>query len=169
MSASFREVQGFRQWWLWVLLPATALGTIGLFGYGIYTQIIEGDPWGDRPMSDAGLLTTTIATTILVAGVAALILSARLTTEVRSDGLHIRFFPLKWKAINFDTIASYEARTYRAIRDYGGYGIRWGRAGKAYIVGGNEGLQLMLNDGRKILIGSRRAGELEAAMRTWKR
>ena len=169
MSASFREVQGFRQWWLWVLLPATALGTIGLFGYGIYTQIIEGNPWGDRPMSDAGLLTTTIATTILVAGVAALILSARLTTEVRSDGLHIRFFPLKWKAINFDTIASYEARTYRAIRDYGGYGIRWGRAGKAYIVGGDEGLQLMLNDGRKILIGSRRAGELEAAMRTWKR
>jgi len=169
MSASFREVQGFRQWWLWVLLPATALGTIGLFGYGIYTQIIEGNPWGDRPMSDAGLLTTAIATTILVAGVAALILSARLTTEVRSDGLHIRFFPLKWKAINFDTIASYEARTYRAIRDYGGYGIRWGRAGKAYIVGGNEGLQLMLNDGRKILIGSRRAGELEAAMRTWKR
>jgi len=169
MSASFREVQGFRQWWLWVLLPATALGTIGLFGYGIYTQIIEGDPWGDRPMSDAGLLTTTIATTILVAGVAALILSARLTTEVRSDGLHIRFFPLKWKTINFDTIASYEARTYRAIRDYGGYGIRWGREGKAYIVGGDEGLQLMLNDGRKILIGSRRAGELEAAMRTWKR
>ncbi|MDH5615515.1 MAG: hypothetical protein OEY62_03150, partial [Acidimicrobiia bacterium] len=91
--ASFREVQGFRQWWLWVLLLVTTLGTIGLFGYGIFVQIIQGTPWGDKPMSDAALLATGIGTTILVVGLAALLLSARLVTEVRSDGLHVRFFP----------------------------------------------------------------------------
>ena len=168
-TVTFREVQGFRQWWLWVLLLTTTLGTIGLFGYGIYIQIVKGNPWGDRPMSDGGLIATAIATTVLVAGVAILIFSARLTTEVRSDGLHIRFFPLKRSFIPFETIASYEARTYRAIRDNGGYGIRWGREGKAYILSGNEGLQLLLKDGRKLLIGSRHATELEAAVRTWKR
>ena len=168
-SASFREVQGFRQWWLWVLLLVTAFGTVCLFGYGIYVQVIQGTPWGDNPMSDGGLIITAVATTLLTVGMAALLLSARLITEVRSDGLHIRFFPLRWKVIPYETIASYQARTYHPIREYGGWGIRWGREGKAYIVGGNEGLQLLLTDGRKVLVGSQRAQELEAAVRTWKR
>ena len=162
-------MQGFRQWWLWVLLLVTALGTVGLFGYGIYVQVIQGTPWGDNPMSDGGLIVTAVATTLLTVGMAALLLSARLITEVHSDGLHIRFFPLRWKVIPYETIASYQARTYHPIREYGGWGIRWGREGKAYIVGGNEGLQLLLNDGRKVLVGSQRAQELEAAVRTWKR
>ena len=169
MSASYREVQGFRQWWLWVLLLVTALGTVGLFGYGIYVQVIQGTPWGDNPMSDTGLIVTGVATTALTVGLAALLLSARLITEVRSDGLHIRFFPMRWKAIPYESIASYQARTYHPIRDYGGWGIRWGREGKAYIVSGNQGLQLSLNDGRKVLIGSQRCQEFEAAVRTWKR
>ncbi|MGZ5383894.1 MAG: hypothetical protein ACXWH0_07930 [Acidimicrobiia bacterium] len=100
---------------------------------------------------------------------AILVFSARPTTGVRSDGLHIRFFPLKWNLIPFETIASYQTRTYRAIRDYGGYGIRLGREGKPNILSGKKGLQLLLNDGRKLLIGSRHAAELEAAVRTWKR
>ena len=60
-------------------------------------------------------------------------------------------------------------RTYRPVRDYGGWGIRWGRDGKAYIIVGNEGLQLLLGDGEKILIGSQRPQELEAALGAWKR
>ena len=80
-------------------------------------------------MSDLGLIATGVGTTILVVGIAALTLSARLITEVRSDGLHIRFFPLKWKPIPYETIASYQTRTYRPIRDYGGWGIRSGREG----------------------------------------
>jgi len=168
-TASFREVQRFRQLWLWVLLAATALGTIGLFGYGIYTQLIAGKPWGDKPMSDAGLLATGIGANIIVVGIGSLLLSARLITEVRSDGLHVRFFPMRWKTITFETIASYQTRTYQPIRDCGGWGIRWGREGKAYIVGGHEGPQLLLNDGQKLLIGSQRSRELEAAVRAWKR
>lgn len=54
LPASFREVQGFRQWWLWVLMLITALGTIGVFGYGIYVQVIEGIPWSDNPTDHRG-------------------------------------------------------------------------------------------------------------------
>ena len=169
LSASFREVQGFRRWWLWVLMLISALGTIGVFGYGIFVQVIEGKPWGDNPMSDTGLIITGALTTVLVVGIAVLILSARLITEVRSDGIYVRFFPIGWKAILFETIASYQTRTFHPIREYGGWGIRWGREGKAYIAGGDEGLQLLLNDGKQVLIGSRRVQELEAAVRAWKR
>lgn len=168
LQASYRETQGFRQWWLWLLLVGSVLLTVGVFGYGIYRQIIQETPWGDNPMSDTALVVTGAVTIIFTLGMAVAILSARLITEVRSDGLHIRFFPLRWRTIPFETIASYQARTYRPVRDYGGWGIRWGREGKAYTTGGNEGLQLILNDGEKLLIGSRRAEELEAAVRTWK-
>jgi hypothetical protein len=168
-SATFREVQRLRQWWLWVLLLATAVGTVGVFGHGIYTQVIEGKLWGDNPMSDTALIVTGIVTSILTVGLAVVILSARLITEVRSDGVYVRFFPIGWNALLYDTIASYQAKTYRPIRDYGGWGIRWGREGKAYIAGGSQGLQLLLNDGRKVLIGTQRLQELEAAVRTWMR
>lgn len=168
-SATFRETQGLRQWWLWVLLLATAAGTVGVFGYGIFTQVIDGMPWGDNPMSDTALIATGAVTSVLTVGLAVLILSARLITEVRSDGIYVRFFPIRWNAIPYATIASCHARTYRPIRDYGGWGIRWGREGKAYIAGGTEGLQLLLNDGRKLLIGTRRLPEFEAAVRAWMR
>ena len=168
ISVSFRETQGFRQWWLWALMLLASIGTIAVFGYGIYVQLIEGTPWGDNPMSDTALLVTGLVTTILMVGLATLILSARLITEVRSDGVYVRFFPIGWKAFPYGTIASYQTRSYHPIRDYGGWGIRWGREGKAYIAGGNEGLQLLLNDGKKVLIGSQRVQELEAAVRAWK-
>jgi hypothetical protein len=168
-TATFREVQGLRQWWLWALLVISAVGTVGVFAWGIYVQIIEGRPWGDNPMSDTGLIVTGTIVSSLTVGVVALILAARLITEVRPDGIYVRFYPIRWNVIPYDTIASYQPTTYRAIRDYGGWGIRWGREGKAYIAGGDEGLQLLLNDGKKLLIGTRRMPEFLAAVRTWKR
>lgn len=71
--------------------------------------------------------------------------------------------------IPFETIASYQTRTFHPIRDCGGWGIRWGREGKPHIVGGDEGLQLLLNDGKQVVIGSRRVRELEAAVRARRR
>jgi len=48
------------------------------------------------------------------------------------------------------------ARTveYDSLRDFGGYGIRSGRRGQAYIARGNCGVEVELVDGGKILIGS---------------
>jgi hypothetical protein len=55
-------------------------------------------------------------------------------------------------------------QTYRPIRDYGGWGIRYGRGGKAYNVSGNRGVMLELSDGQKLLIGSQRPEELANAI-----
>jgi hypothetical protein len=49
---------------------------------------------------------------------------------------------------------------YDPAAEYGGYGIRAGQMGLAYIATGNRGVRVELNDGRKVLIGSQRAGEL---------
>ncbi|MGB3860959.1 MAG: hypothetical protein WA915_02675 [Candidatus Aminicenantaceae bacterium] len=48
----FREVQRFRQKWLWIGLVAVLLCLIISFGYGMIKQLVFGHPWGNRPMSD---------------------------------------------------------------------------------------------------------------------
>ena len=54
----------------------------------------------------------------------------------------------------------YAARVYRPIREYGGWGIRYGKNGKAYNISGDRGVQLELQNSKPLLIGSQRADEL---------
>ena len=53
-------------------------------------------------------------------------------TEIRGDGLYVRFI-----LFGFNETESAEATKYRPIRDFGGWGIRYGRTGKAYNVSSN--------------------------------
>ena len=89
-----------------------------------------------------------------------------LNTEVRRDGLYVRFVPfhLRYLRFGYEDLRSFEARTYSPIGEYGGWGIRgWGRE-KAYNVSGNRGVQLVFHDERRLLIGSQQADELANAM-----
>ncbi len=61
-------------------------------------------------------------------------------------------------------LKGYEVLTYSPIKDYGGWGIRYGRGGKAYNVRGNRGVQLQLANGQRLLIGSQRPEELSNAL-----
>ena len=80
-----------------------------------------------------------------------------LDTQVRESGVFIRFWPFhrKWVVFGFDSIQKAEASTYSPLKDYGGWGIRYGSRGKAYNVSGNKGVLLTLADGKNVLIGSK--------------
>ncbi|MCA1556228.1 MAG: DUF6141 family protein, partial [Acidobacteria bacterium] len=81
----FREVQKNRQWWLWVVVMIPCV----LVGYGAVQQLVFGKPWGDRPISDAGLV-------VLVAFLTAVIVwlyKMQFVTEVRAEGVLTQF---KW-------------------------------------------------------------------------
>jgi len=88
----------------------------------------------------------------------------KLITEVRSDGLYIRFYPMSQRVVAYETITSCVPITYSPSREYGGWGIRWGRSGRAYNVSGNQGVQLKLSDEKPMLLGSQRPGELANAI-----
>jgi hypothetical protein len=76
----------------------------------------------------------------------------------------INFVPLVRRTVLFGNIVSCEVRTYRPMREYGGWGVKYGRAGKAYNVSGNRGVQLKLTSGKGLLIGSQRPEELAQAI-----
>lgn len=82
----------------------------------------------------------------------------KLETRITTDGIYYRLFPftLRFRRIPFNEIRSYFIRKYNPITEYGGWGIRFSmkREGIAYTVSGTMGLQIYLNSGKKILIGT---------------
>lgn len=155
----YREVQRFRQLWLWLLI--TAIFSISMWGF--VQQIVLGRPFGQNPAPDAAMMIIA-----LVFGVAlpALFYFTNLTTEVHSDGLYYRFFPFHWSfhRIPTECLVKYEVWSYRPIKDYGGWGIRYGRGSKAYNVSGDRGVMLELSDGQRLLIGSQKPDDLVNAI-----
>jgi hypothetical protein len=162
----FREEQRFRQLWIWLLLVFTALLGVWIFGYGMVQQMIFRKPWGNEPMSDTMLIIVAIAYFLFSGGLIWLFCAAKLVTEVRSDGLYIRFYAFhrSFHKIPLENVARFEARTYKPILEYGGWGVRWTMKGKAYNVSGNRGVRLDFKDGKHLLIGSQRPDELAQAI-----
>ena len=150
----YHEVQKFRQVWIWVVV----LAIVGLEWYAVVRQLLLHRPFGDRPMSD---FLTVIFWFIFGIGLPALLFFCQLTTEVRDDGIYIRFSPFHrtFRRIAFTEIKQCKVRTYKPIREYGGWGIRVRCQGKAYNVSGDRGVQIELLNGNRLLIGSQRAEE----------
>jgi hypothetical protein len=159
---NYREIQQFRQSWIWIGLTLPGMLIIGLFGFGIKRQVIDGQTFGNNPMSDTGLIVTFACVLLVLLLLVLLFLFARLTTEINHSGIAFRFFPFHFtfRRISWDTVEKYEVITYNPIGDYGGWGIKGNKYGQAYNVSGNLGLKIYLKTGKEILIGTQKKTEL---------
>jgi hypothetical protein len=162
----FSEVQRFNQPWVWAIILPVSLGPIALFGYGVARQIFGGVPWGDQPMSDIVLLVAFGLALVFGALLLLLFSKMRLVVVVQPGVLLLRFAPLHrdFRRIDLGELESHRACTYRPIREYGGWGIRFVPSGRAYNISGNQGVRLDYPDGSHVLIGSRRSEELARAV-----
>ena len=149
--ASFREVQKLDQWWILVIIYGLALMMWAMF----VVQIILGRPVGNNPSPDWTMWLLWIFVGI---GLPIAWRRMHLLVEVREEGIYIRFIPFARRVIPFSEVADFEARTYDPVREYGGWGIRrgWGTGKRAYNTSGNQGVELTMQDGGKIMIGSQR-------------
>ena len=155
----YSEVQRVRQIWIWLVVLFLA----GLFWYIFVKQVIMGIPLGSRPAPN---LILAVFWLIFGIGFALLFISAKLITEVRNDGIYIQYVPFYWtfRKIGFRELTRYDTRTYKPIREYGGWGIRKGRQGMAYNMSGNKGVQMEFLNNKRLLIGSNRPEELFQAI-----
>jgi hypothetical protein len=162
----FREQQRFRQPWLWIVFACVSLPLVAFLGFGIYQQLVLGQPFGNRPVTNTHLVEIFTAVLLLHTLVIALFWYARLDVEVTREVVSVRFRPfhLRPRRIQVKDIADARARQYSALGEYGGWGIRMGIRGFAYNVSGDQGVQLTLANGKRILIGSQKSEELEAAI-----
>jgi len=137
----FREVQRFRQPWIWALLGGVAL-----------LMLVLG------PLTWGGLL--------IVGAVAAFVYSLRLLTEVRADGIYFKMWPLhrSFRRIVWSEIERYESKRYSPLGEFGGWGIRWAPGKLAYNVSGDRGVWIERTNGRAVLIGSQHPEELVRAI-----
>ncbi len=155
----FREAQRFRHWFFW--LPI-AIVTVVIW-YQFAQQIVVGRPPGTEPIPDWAAWVLTLVFGI---GFPVFAVIVRLVTEVRPGTLSIRLVPFPGRHIPLREIQSVESREYSPMGEFGGWGIRVSRdGGKAYNAYGKQGVQLMLSDGKRVLIGTQRADELIAALR----
>ncbi len=110
----------------------------------------------DMPGGSAGFLV------VLGAMIFTLVLFATLalTTTITDRGVAVKGLIFVDRLIRFEEIESAAMREYKPLIEYGGWGYRIGPSGKAYNAQGNEGVQLVLKNGKRVLIGSQRALEL---------
>ncbi len=154
----FHEVQHFNQWWALAVVEGLALAGWWAF----VEQIVMGKPWGNNPAPDAVVL---IMWLVFGIGLPVMMRWVRLIVRVTEGTLDVRYVPFRHRVIPLSTITSATPRTYRPLRDYFGWGIRWvPLRGWVYSVSGDQGVQLVLGGRRKLLIGSRKPTELAAAI-----
>ena len=159
MRPAFYEVQRFRQTWIMLLVLAVS----GMQWVAAVEQLLLGKPFGQNPSPDSMIIVFWI---IFGIGLPILFYSSRLVTEIRENSVYFRFFPFHRasKRIDFTDVKRCELRTFNAILEYRGWGIRWQHKGKAYIVNGDCGVQFELKNGKRYLIGSQKVEEFWQAI-----
>jgi hypothetical protein len=133
-----------------------------VFGFGIYQQIFEGVKFGNHPASDTGLII--IFCLVLLLNIALFLLFglSKLTTVIDKTGIEFRFSPFHFRShfIYWNMIEKYKVIKYDPLKDYGGWGIKKNKHGKAYTLSGDKGMLLYLKSGERILIGTQKDLEL---------
>lgn len=94
--------------------------------------------------------------------------SMKLQTRIGADFVSYRFFPIHrtYRTISRSDIESMDVIQYDPLFDYGGWGIRFGRRGRAYTARGDFGLSIRLVNQKGLLIGTSKPVELKKFLQT---
>lgn len=88
-------------------------------------------------------------------------LNAQLITQIREDGIYVRFPPYQFSFTRYDwdSIREIHIRKFNPLKEYG-YGVRLGPNGRAYTVPGDTGIQLIFKDNTSLIISTKRPEEV---------
>ncbi len=158
----FNEIQRFDHWWLQLI----NLVIVGSLLYACYQWFVIGK-W-TASAEGFGQVVALLFIPLSMVFVYAL----RLETQIDEQGVHYRFSPFhsSKRLIKWEEIAEINVRTYSPILEYGGWGYRisFGK-GKAYNVKGNKGIQLLLKNGKKLLIGTQKQMEAQTVIHIYQK
>ncbi len=150
----FKEVQKFKQWWLWLFLGVV---TAAVLTGSLYTVLHDGNTLGYIG----------IAFTIVPVIIMFLFRSMRLETMIDDTGVYYKYAPIHrgMQKVELKNIREAGIRKYKPISEFGGWGLRTGKNGsEAFNVSGNTGLELTFKNGKKLVLGTRKPAEMRAVL-----
>ena len=156
----FVEQQKFDMLWMRLLMGIILLGSV----IPIISTLSESSR--EQPAQVFTLVTTIC---IVVALTVFMLFVVHLKTRIDEQGVGYGFYPFrrKLRQTPWSEIQNIQVREYSAISEFGGWGfkISWfGRKGVSYTIRGKHGIQLELNSGKRILIGTQKQSEAEAVI-----
>ncbi|MFC7059668.1 DUF6141 family protein [Halovenus salina] len=130
----FRETQRMRQPWIWALLVLASVPTL------VFSSVVGA---------------------LVILTVAGLLYSIKLITEVRDDGIYVRFAPIhrSFRRLPFDRIERVERADF-GLLTYGGIGIRWTANTVAYMTTRGSGIKIDRKNAKSVVIGSQNPSAL---------
>jgi len=164
----FKEEQRFNQWWL-IALFVLVYAKIG------YDLVLL---FKDNTKVNTDALTALIFSGVIIILVTILIFSITLKIRIDEKGVSYKFYPFHFKAKNipWNRLEECSVRKYSPILEYGGWGLRGmvrlklfgiGEKGRAYNIKGNIGIQMVLKDGSKILLGTQKMGQAKDVIKNY--
>jgi hypothetical protein len=108
-----------------------------------------------------------LITLLVILFVLNLILPSNLATQIRSDGIYVRFPPFQPSFVKFywSAISEVYIRNYDALKEYYGWGVKISPNGTGYIVAGDIGIQIIFKNGNKVLITTQKPDEVNEVLR----
>jgi hypothetical protein len=112
----------------------------------------------DKVQTSIGLFVSSI----ISGGISFVFNKAKLTMQIRTDGIYVSFPPLRnsFTICYWENIDKLFIREYNPLGEYGGWGIKGRGNNLAYNVSGNIGIQLVLINDSKLLIGTNQPEEI---------
>jgi hypothetical protein len=152
------EIQRFRQWWVWAIII--------LVDAGLVVAIVLDKVYGANHNEEVSVFEF-VGIAVVSALPTTLFISMNLKTRIDGEGVHVRFFPFHFteRHYHWRDISKAYVRNYSPLWEYGGWGIKYGSGGKAFNVSGNQGLQLELSNGEKLLIGTLKPEVIAVALK----
>jgi hypothetical protein len=162
LSIQFREDQRFRGPWTWATLAISGAMVFLVLG-SLLLRLVASD--AEEAISPL-LLFLSIAIALVMAALLLMVLATRLQIEVNGRGLFVRLRPFQRRVRQIDLTGACGVRAVplRALRDYGGFGLRMRRDGKAYIVSGAHGVRIDYESGYHILLSTHQPEALAEAV-----
>lgn len=157
----FKEVQKFKQPWLWTILLVTAMPIY----YQAIRQLFFKDVFAVYSVSES--LNFTLFVFHLV--ITMLLLITRLEVEINERYISYQFFPfhLKKKSYALNQLQSATIRKFHPIKEMTLWGLYVSAGAKSYHIKGRWGVQLEFVNGRQLLLGTQKPIELNQILKAF--
>jgi hypothetical protein len=154
-SKVYTETQRFDQLWVRVLMIGLILGLLASIINNLYFEDL------------AAFLLHQILPLAVSIMVGFLVFKTKLITRIDKDGISVRLSPFHFsdKFFSWNDIEQAYVRQYKPILEYGGWGLRGLGSNRAYNIKGNQGLQLVLRNGKRLLIGTQHPEQVTDTLR----